>query len=63
MAVVRTRRTRNVSLVTLIYVLIGLVVAWQRGYITESLLKGLLSAVLAVALWFLVLLGVDLRVG
>jgi hypothetical protein len=63
MAVVRVRRTRNISLITLVYLVIGLVVAWQRGYITPSLLKSLVSAVLAVALWFLVLLGVDLRIG
>jgi uncharacterized membrane protein len=63
MAVVRARRTRNVSLFTLVYVVIGLVVAWQRGYITVSLLKTVISAVLAVALWFLVLLGVDLHIG
>jgi hypothetical protein len=62
MAVVRVRRTRNISLVTLVYVVIGLVVAWQRGYITVSLLKTVLSAILAVVLWFLVLLGVDLHI-
>jgi hypothetical protein len=62
MAIVRVGRTRNISLVTLIYVIIGLVVAWQRGYLTVSLLKAVLSAVLAVLLWFLVLLGVDLRI-
>jgi len=43
-------------------VIIGLVVAWQRGYITLPLLKQVLSALLAVFLWFLVLLGVDLHV-
>jgi hypothetical protein len=61
MVVVRTRR-HSISIVGLIYVLIGLVVAWQRGYITVSLLKAVLSALLAVFLWFLVLLGVDLHV-
>jgi len=61
MAVVRTRRS-SISLVTLVYVIIGLVVAWQRGYITLPLLKQVLSALLAVFLWFLVLLGVDLHV-
>lgn len=61
--VVRTRtRTSTRSLtgiVVLLYVLIGIVVAWQEGYITVGLLKNILSAILAVLLWFLVLLGVD----
>lgn len=60
---VRTRtRTSTRSLtgiVVLLYVLIGIVVAWQEGYITVGLLKNILSAILAVLLWFLVLLGVD----
>jgi uncharacterized membrane protein (DUF485 family) len=57
-------RTRNsVSLVFLIYVVIGLVVAWQKAYITVPLLKQVLSALLAVFLWFLVLLGVNLRIS
>jgi hypothetical protein len=60
MPAVRTRR-HSISLVGLIYLIIGLVVAWEKGYITVSLLKTVLSAVLAVLLWFLVLLGVDLH--
>jgi hypothetical protein len=56
-------RTRGgVSLVLLVYLLIGIVVAWQRGYLTLGILKALLSALLAIVLWFLVLLGVDLHV-
>ena len=54
---------RTYSLVFLIYVLIGIFVAFDRHYITVSLLKALLSAILAVLLWWLVLLGVDLHVG
>jgi len=61
MVVVRTRR-HSISLVGLIYLIIGLVVAWQRGYLTVSVLKIVLSALLAIFLWFLVLLGVDLHV-
>lgn len=61
MVVVRTRRS-SISLVGLIYLIIGLVVAWQKGYLTVSVLKVVLSALLAVFLWFLVLLGVDLHV-
>jgi hypothetical protein len=53
---------RTYSIVFIIYVLIGIFVAFDRGYITISLLKAVLSALLAVFLWFLVLLGVDLHI-
>ena len=56
------RRGRQVSLVLAVYIVIGLIVAYDRDYITLRLLKNLLSAVLAVVLWFLVLLGVSLRI-
>jgi hypothetical protein len=56
-------RTRNsVSLLTLIYMIIGLVIAFQRQYITVALIKAVVSALLAVFLWFLVLLGIDLHI-
>jgi hypothetical protein len=55
-------RRRRISLVFLIYIIIGLIVAWERHYITLSLLKALLSALLAVLLWWLVLLGVNLHI-
>src|SRR6266516_5648102 len=44
---------RPVSIVFIIYVIIGIVVAWTRGYITIGLIKGILSALLAIFLWFL----------
>ncbi|HZD71583.1 MAG TPA: hypothetical protein VFA45_22550 [Actinomycetes bacterium] len=53
---------RRVSLLVLIYVVIGVYIAWTRHYITVSLLKSVLQALLAIVLWFLVLLGVDLHV-
>jgi predicted lysophospholipase L1 biosynthesis ABC-type transport system permease subunit len=53
---------RRLGLVGLIYVIVGLVVAWQHHYITVHLLKLVLSAVLAVFLWWLVLLGVNLHI-
>jgi hypothetical protein len=56
--VVRTRR-RNMSLVTLIWLIVGVVVAVQRGYITIALVKAILSAILAIVLWPLVLLGIS----
>ena len=53
---------RPISLVGLIYIIIGIVVAWNRGYITVGLLKAVLSALLAIFLWFLVLLGINMHV-
>jgi hypothetical protein len=53
----------GISFVGLIYILIGIFVAWDRDYITIGLLKRVLSALLAVFLWVLILLGVDLHVG
>ena len=61
-AVVVRRRARNVSLLVVVWVLVGLVVAVQRGYITATLLRGIVSAVLAILLWPLVLLGIDLKI-
>lgn len=56
------RTRRDISLLVVVYVLIGVIVAYQRHYITISLLKSVLSAILAILLWFLVLLGVDLHI-
>ncbi|MFI7454549.1 hypothetical protein ACIBQX_44215 [Nonomuraea sp. NPDC049714] len=56
-------RWRLRSLIILIYVVIGLYVAWVYDYITPAILKDIAEALLAVFLWFLVLLGVDLRIG
>ena len=51
------------SLIILIYVLVGIYVAWFHHYITPGILKDIAEALLAVFLWFLVLLGVDLHIG
>jgi hypothetical protein len=53
---------RRFSLLGLIYVLVGLYVAWADGYITVRLIKLVLSALLAIFLWPLVLLGVNLHI-
>jgi hypothetical protein len=53
---------RRISLLALIYIIIGIYIAWTHHYITVALLKGVLQALLAVFLWFLILLGVDLHV-
>ena len=50
------------SIAVLIYVIIGIVVAWDRGYIFFAWLKTTASILLAILLWWLVLLGVNLHV-
>jgi hypothetical protein len=60
-AVVARRRTRNVSLLFVVWVIVGIVVAVQRGYITVALLKLIISALLAIFLWPLVLLGINMH--
>ncbi|WP_371781989.1 hypothetical protein [Streptosporangium subroseum] len=57
------RYRRGISLIGLIYILVGIYVAWVYDYITPALLKDIAEALLAVFLWFLVLLGVDLRLN
>ena len=53
---------RKYSWVTVIWVLVGIVVAWERSYLTVAFLKLVLSALLAIFLWPLVLLGVSLHI-
>ena len=53
---------RRFSLLLLIYVLIGVYIAFAHNYIGVRLIKLVLSALLAIFLWPLVLLGVDLRI-
>jgi hypothetical protein len=52
---------RSISLVALIYLVIGVAVAWDQEYISGRLIKGVVSAVAAVLLWWLPLLGVSLH--
>jgi hypothetical protein len=54
---------RRFGIVGLIYIVIGIIVAIDKHYITVALLKAVLSAVLAILLWWLVLLGVNLHIG
>jgi hypothetical protein len=53
---------RPAYLVFLIYVIIGIVISWEKHYITVGLLRAVLSALLVIFLWWLALLGVDLHV-
>jgi hypothetical protein len=46
----------------IIWVLVGIVVAWEHVYITVRLLEGVASAILAIVLWPLVLLHVSLHI-
>jgi hypothetical protein len=52
------------SLLGIIYLVIGVVVAAAREYFDNvDNLEGIISAVLAIILWPLVLLGVDINIG
>jgi predicted lysophospholipase L1 biosynthesis ABC-type transport system permease subunit len=53
---------RRWGLLGTVYIIVGLVVAWQHHYITVRLLENVLSALLAVFLWWLPLLGVNLHI-
>ncbi|HSK60793.1 MAG TPA: hypothetical protein VK935_17265 [Actinomycetospora sp.] len=56
------RRGRSISLGTVLYLIIGLVVALSNGYgITDF--SSLLSFLLALFLWPLVLLGINLELN
>lgn len=50
------------NLLIILYVVIGGFIAWDHHYINIAWLRTLASAILAVFLWWLVLLGVDLHV-
>lgn len=48
----------------LVYVILGVLVASANGYMQQlGRIRGIISMVLAVILWPLVLLGVDLHIG
>ena len=51
------------GLILIIYIVVGFVIAASRHYITIGLLKSFGSALLAVFLWWLLLLGVNLHIG
>jgi len=51
------------SLITVVYVVIGVAVAASKDYFENlDALKRVLSALLAVVLWPLLLLGIDLHI-
>ena len=57
------RRSRGVSLLALVYVIVGVAVAANHNYFDHIHgWRGVLAALLAVFLWPLILLGIDLHV-
>jgi uncharacterized membrane protein len=44
------------------YFIIGIVLAWDHGYLSVGWLKTLASALLAVFFWWLIPLGVNLHI-
>ena len=51
------------SVLGLVYVVVGLVVASQRNYLSDvDTIREIISALLAIALWPLLLLGISLRI-
>ena len=54
---------RRTSLLVVIYLVVGVVVAYDRDYLDNlDRAKRLISAVLAIVVWPLVLLGFDVKV-
>ena len=51
----------TISLLGLIYIVVGIIIAVTNHYITIAWLKIIASGILAVFLWWLVLLGINLH--
>ena len=49
-------------LVIVLYIIVGVVIAWDHGYLGLGWLRSVASAILAVFLWWLVLLGANLHI-
>ena len=52
---------RPIGIIFLIYLIVGVFIAWAPGYLPLALLKAILSAIFAIFLWWLALLGVSLH--
>jgi sulfite exporter TauE/SafE len=51
------------TLITVAYLIVGLIVAANENYLRElDTVRQIISAILAIVLWPLVLLGVDLHI-
>ena len=56
-------RGRGISLVALIYIIVGVAVAASHHYFAPlNTFRQILSAILAVILWPLILLGINLHI-
>ncbi len=53
---------KPIGIIFLIYLIIGVFVAWSRGCLHLSLIKAIGSATLAILLWWLPLLGISLHI-
>jgi hypothetical protein len=54
---------RRTSLLLVVYLIIGIVVAYSENYLENvDRTKRLISAILAVVLWPLILLGFDVKI-
>ena len=56
------RRTTLRRLLYLAYILIGIIIAWDHGYLGLAWLKALASVLIAIFFWWLVLLGVNVHI-
>lgn len=55
---------KRYSWLTIVYIIIGIITASNRGYLSDlGSIAHLLSAALAIALWPLLLLGVNLHIS
>ena len=56
------RRGGGISILGVIYLLIGVLVAGLRGYLVEwNVVGNLIEGILAILVWPVILLGVDLH--
>jgi hypothetical protein len=53
---------RPIGIIFLVYLIVGVIVAWSRGYLHLALVKAIGSVILAILLWWLTLLGVSLHI-
>jgi hypothetical protein len=49
-------------LIIALYLIIGIVIAWDHGYLGLAWLRSVGSALLAIFAWWLILLGVNLHI-
>jgi hypothetical protein len=57
-----TKIQGSFNLLAIIYLIAGIFVAWTHGYISFDLLRRVGSALLAIILWVLVVIGINLHI-